>query len=151
MLENLGVARGCWHYRDPNPVSTATVPESEFSNEELALAPPSPSLRYSPHTIRVGAAMLGADGNDAEAIISLAMAENCVAVVRYIANAALRFEPESFFWRQLLDRLPESPPINEGVMPHPTRFVAMTGMPRAGVHSIAVWIRPLRGRTLAHG
>ena len=150
-LENLGVARGCWHYRHPETVSTPTVPESELSNEELAVALLSPAHRYSPHAIRVGAAMLGADGNDVETLLPLAVAENCVAVVRYIANAALQFEPANRFWRQLLNRLPGAPPIQEGVMPHPTRFVSMTGMTRAGMRPVTVWIRPRPDLALAHG
>jgi len=150
-LENLGVNRGCWHYHSPDPVFTPALLETEFSDEELAVALLSPSLCYSPHSIRVGAAMLGAAGNEVESIIPLAVAENCVAVVRYIANAALRFEPENLFWRQLVDRLPESPPIPEGVMPHPTRFVSMTGMTRAGMRPVTVWIRPRPDLALAHG
>jgi len=151
MLESLGVIRGCWHYRGPDLVSAPVVAESEFSNEELAVALLSPSLPYSPHTIRVGAAMLGATGNRIETIVALAIAENGVAIVRYIADAALRFEPQNPFWRQLLDRLPDAPPIQEGVMPHPTRFVSMTGMTRAGMRPVTVWIRPRRDLALAHG
>ncbi len=151
LLESLGVARGCWHYRYPDLIHAPEVSESDFSNEELALALLSPSLPYSPHTIRVGAAMLGATGNDIARLVQLALAEGCVASVRYIANAALRFEPDNFFWRQLLDFLPETPPIKEGVMPHPTRFVSMVGITRAGSRTVTIWIRPRPDLALSHG
>jgi hypothetical protein len=151
LLESLGVARGCWHYRSPDRIPAPDVSESDFSNEELAVALLSLSQPYSPHTIRVGAAMLGAAGNDVSKLAQLVRTEGCVVPVRYIANAALRFEPENLFWRQLLDRLPETPPIKEGVMPHPTRFVSMTGMTRAGSRLVTIWIRPRPDLALTHG
>lgn len=150
-LESLGVARGCWHYRSPEIFPAPNVVESEFSNEELAVALLSPSQPYSPHTIRVGAAMLGAVRNDVARLVQLIQAEGCVAPARYIASAALRFEPDNSFWRQLLERLPESPAIPDGVMPHPTRFVSMTGMTRGGKRPAPVWIRPRADLAVAHG
>ncbi len=151
MLESLAVERGCWHYRSPDLAPAPDVSESDFSNEELAVALLSPCLPYSPHTIRVGAAMLGSTGNNPLALARLAVAEHCVAPVRYIARAGLQFEPNNIFWQQLLDRLPESSPVTEGVMPHPTRFVSMTGMTRQGVRPITIWIRPRPDLSLTHG
>lgn len=151
LLESLGVARGCWHYRSPDRIPAPAVPESDFSNEELAIALLSPAQPYSPHTIRVGAAMLGATGNDVTRLVQLALVEDCVAPVCYIATAAQRFEPDNLFWQQLLDDLPEPPVLKEGVMPHPTRFVSMTGMTRAGLHPVTTWIRPRPDLALAHG
>ena len=142
LLEGLGVARGCQHYWSPELVSVPAVSESDFSNEELAVALLSPCLAYSPHTIRVGAAMLGATGNDITLLARLAVAERCVTQIRYVAGAARQFEPNNPFWRQLLDALPQSPPLKDGVMPHPTRFVSMTGMTRAGVRPVTIWNRP---------
>ena len=95
--------------------------------------------------------MLGATGNDVASLARLAMAEGCAAPVRYIASAALRFEPDNQFWRQLLDHLPETSPITDGVMPHPTRFVSMTGITRGGKRPAPVWIRPRADLALAHG
>jgi hypothetical protein len=142
LLESLGVARGCRHYWSPDLVPAPAVSESDFSNEELAVALLSPSLTYSPHTIRVGAAMLGAPDNNIALLARLAVAERCVAQVCYIANAALQFEPDNPFWRQLLNALPQTPPVKDGVMPHPTRFVSMTGMTRSGMGTVAIWNRP---------
>ena len=150
-LEGLAVARGCWHYRSPDLIPAPEVSESDFTNEELAVALLSPMQPYSPHTIRLGAAMLGAAGNEAAKLVQLILAEGCLAPARYIASAALRFEPDNPFWHQLLDRLPETPPVAEGVMPHPTRFVSMAGMTRGGLRPVTVWIRPRPDLALAHG
>src|SRR6266487_6190003 len=69
-LELLAVSRGCWHYRQPEMPDPLMVEESRFTNEELAIALLSPNLPYSPHTIRLGAAMLGAPSNRAEALLN---------------------------------------------------------------------------------
>ncbi len=151
LLESLAVARGCWHYRNSGVVPAPAISESDFSNEELAVALLSPSWPYSPHTIRVGAAMVGAVDNDVATLVDLAVAEGNIAPVRYIASAGLRFEPDNLFWPQLLERLPESAPMDDGVMPHPTRFVSMTGITRGKVGLVTVWIRPRADLSMAHG
>src|SRR5438093_7310879 len=92
-LELLAVARGCWHYRQPEMPDPPMVDESRFTNEELAIALLSPNLPYSPHTIRLGAAMLGAPSNRAEALLNLSKTEGCEVVVRHIAKAGLSLEP----------------------------------------------------------
>lgn len=111
----------------------------------------SPSLPYSPHTIRVGAAMLGATGNDVALLARLAVAERTVPAVRYIASGALQFEPKNPFWSKLLGSLPEAPPVREGIMPHPTRFVSMTGITRTGSGRVTIWIRPRPELAIVHG
>ncbi len=150
-LESLAVARGCWHYKHAEMVPVPHVSEAQFSNEELALALLSPGQPYSPHTIRVGAAMLGATDNNSESLARLAVAERCEPQVRYIARAAMGFEPGNSFWPRLLALLPDTPEPKEGVMPHPTRFVSMTGMTRAGTQRVTVWIRPRATLASAHG
>jgi hypothetical protein len=150
-LESLAVARGCWHYKHSDMAAVPPVAEAQFSNEELAIALLSPCLPYSPHTIRVGAAMVGAPGNQPESIALEAVAERCVPQLRYIARAGAQFEPENSFWSGLLRRLPVAPEPKDGVMPHPTRFVSMTGITRAGSQRQTVWIRPRASLALAHG
>jgi hypothetical protein len=150
-LEWLAVARGCWHYRQPEMPDPPDVAESQFSNEELAIALLSPSQPYSPHTIRLGAAMLGAAGNGAERLAGLAKAEGCEIAVRYIAKAGLQFEPDNPLWHELLEKLPETREPEDGVLPHATRFVSMTGFTRAGPGKVTVWIRPRADLALAHG
>ncbi|MBI5384705.1 MAG: hypothetical protein HZA90_08440 [Verrucomicrobia bacterium] len=151
MLEALAVARGCWHYQHPEMAEPPKLSEAQFTNEELAIALLSPSLPYSPHTIRVGAAMLGAEGNGAESLAELAASEGCEMVVRYIAEAASEFEPEHRFWTELLRRLHDTSEPAEGILPHPTRFVSMTGITRAGRGRVTNWIRPRPELAAAHG
>jgi hypothetical protein len=150
-LESLAVARGCWHYRQPEAPVPPRVPESQFSNEDLALALLSPSQPYSPHTIRLGAAMLGAVGNSPERLARQSKAEGCESVVHHIASAALQFEPDQPLWRELLALLPEARELVSGVLPHPTRFVSMTGFTRSGPGRVTVWIRPRTDLALTNG
>jgi hypothetical protein len=151
MLESLGVARGCSHYTIPGSERAPDISEGAFNNEELAIALLSPGLPYSPRGIRIGAAMLGATGNRPSALVDLAKAERAAEPVRYIASSALKFEPENPFWRELLRLLPECRLLEVGVMPHPTRFVSMTGMTRNGVEKVAVWLRPRQDLVPLHG
>ena len=144
LLESLAIARGCWHYDYPGLVPAPPVAESQLSNEELAVALLSPCLPYSPRSIRIGAAMLGARGNEVQTLARLVVEERCVAVARYIAGAGLRYEPENPFWSDLLRSLPEAAPPPDGVMPHPTRFVEMTGIDREHVGLKIRWLRPLQ-------
>lgn len=141
-LEILAAQRGCRHYSDGTEPDQPLASEREFSNEELAIALLSTALRYDPHSIRCGAAMLGAGGNNSRRLARLAVMERCVGPVRYVAEAGRRFEPENTFWPELLDALPLVPSLKSGVMPHPTRFVAMTGFTRRGPGLVVEWQRP---------
>jgi hypothetical protein len=86
--------------------------------------------------------MLGAHGNSPATIVRLAKMERGEAVVRHVALAGQRFERENPFWRELLSLLPVLPAPKSSVVPHPTRFVAMTGITRRGVETVTEWIRP---------
>jgi hypothetical protein len=151
-LENLAISRGCHHYSNHGcSCPSRDIPLKDFTNEELAVALLSPVLPYSPRTIRIGAAMLGAPGNNGTTISRLAIEESAVAPVRYIASAALKFEPQNNFWHRLLDELPDTPAPPDGVMPHPTRFVSMTGFTRNGPCNVSTWIRPSPEFVSVHG
>ena len=150
-FEGLAVARGCWHYRQPDMPASHVVSEARFSNEELAISLLSPSQPYSPHTIRLGAAMLGAIGNSSEKLLALAKAEGSEIAVRYIAKAGLRFEPNNSLWHKLFQKLSDTPEPPSGVFPHPTRFISMTGFTRKGPGKVIVWIRPRADLTFTHG
>ena len=63
----------------------------------------------------------------------------------------LLIEPDNAFWKQLLDALPEAKAAPTGVMPHPTRFVSMTGITRGGIRPPPVWIRPRPDLAQVHG
>jgi hypothetical protein len=143
-LERLAIQRGCDYYHNGDSLPPAHVSIDEFSNAELAIALLNPALRYHPQTLRLGAAMLSAEGNSADQIARLATMERCEAVVRYVAGAGKKCEPQNSFWTQLLELLPTTSPPKSGVVPHPTRFVAMTGMTRRGVETVVEWIRPNR-------
>jgi len=149
-LERLAMQRGCTYYHEGDPLPPATITSGQLSDEELAIALLNPALRYHPQTLRLGAAMLGADGNNPELLARLAQEERAEAVVRYVAAAGKQFEPANEFWARLLALLPVVPMPSSSVVPHPTRFVAMTGITRRGVETVTQWIRP---RSLAplHG
>ncbi len=145
-LEILAVQRGCRHYSDGTEPDQPLVEEPEFSNEELAIALLSPALRYDPYSLRCGAAMLGAHGNNPNRLARLAAMERAVATVRYVAEAGREFEPQNTFWQALLEALPSGAPVRAGALPHPTRFVAMTGFTRQGPGLVVEWQRPLTRR-----
>ena len=149
-LERLAIQRGCTYYHHGDPLPPADVPPGRFSNAELAIALLNPALRYHPQSLRLGAAMLSAQGNTPEVIARLARWERCEPVVRYIAECGRRFEPHRGFWADLLERLPQTPAPKSGVVPHPTRFVAMTGFTRRGPETVVEWIRPM-APVPAHG
>ena len=87
-------------------------------------------------------AMLGAEGVSADKILRLARLERCESVVRHIAECASKIEPDQPFWASLLERLPDTPPPAADILPHPSRFVAMSGLDRTGRINRAQWIRP---------
>lgn len=151
-LEQLAIGRGCdYYHRADEPLPPGMISESHLSNEELAIALLNPALRYDPQTLRLGAAMLGARRNDPARIAYLAKLERCESVTRYVATAGARFEPANPFWQTLLSLLPVLALPKPGVVPHPTRFVAMTGITRRGVETVTEWIRPVPSRSSANG
>ncbi len=146
-LQRLAIQRGCDYYHDGSPLPPAPVSIDHFSNAELAMALLNPALRYDPQTLRLGAAMLSAETNCPEEIARLAIMERCVPIIRYIAEAGKKFEPDNPFWVKLLELLPAGSQPRSGVMPHPSRFVTLTGFSRRGVGTLVQWIRP----TPVHG
>ncbi len=148
-LHVLAAQRGCRHYSNGSEPDEPLASESDFSNEELAMALLSPALPYDPHSIRCGAAMLGAEGNQPRRLARMAVMERCVAPARHVAEAGRRFEPENPFWEELLQALPRTPVPPSGVFPHPTRFVAMTGLTRRGAGLVVEWQRP-QPRRMGH-
>ena len=142
-LCTLAVQRGCRHYWQGHEPVGELVSPLEFSNEELALALLTIAAPYDPHAIRCGAAMLGAVGNNVATLARLSAWERSEAVVRYIAECGRKFEPGNPFWSDLLALVPVTAAFKEGVMPHPTRFVAMNGYERGvGKRITTEWQRP---------
>lgn len=149
-LEWLAIQRGCDYYDGGRATATLDVSREAFSDAELAVALLSPALRYRPQSLRLGAAMAGSERNSPEELAYLAVQERAEIPLRYVAEVARKFEPENPFWPRLLARLPATPPPKPGVMPHATRFVAMTGLTRRGKETVVEWIRPTPLRRM-HG
>jgi len=152
-LERLAVLRGLRYY-DPYGDSVAPFAgqahppkplfADSFTNEELAVALLSPVTPYSMQRLRMSAAMMAADGNNPKIITRLAKWERSESIVRHIASCGQQAEPDNPFWSHLLEELPESPPHPDDALPHLSRFVAMTGLTRAGKGSLMKWIRPAK-------
>jgi hypothetical protein len=69
----------------------------------------------------------GASANDPAVVAKLAIGERSEEVVRFVAECGRHFEPHNPYWVNLLERLPARDLPKGGVLPHPTRFVAMNG------------------------
>ena len=141
-LQTLAVQRGCIHYSTGAEPAEPLASEYQFSNEELAVALLCVSLPYDFRGFRCGAAVLGIDGLSPDRIAQLAIQERSVVPIRYVAEVGRKFEPWNRFWNELLDALPPCAPPPSDVLPHPTRFVAMTGFTRKGPGFVAEWHRP---------
>jgi hypothetical protein len=140
-LERLAIARGCGYYeRDLGP-SNLHLEEIRLSNTEVAIALLLVSSPPNAREVRLAAALLGAPDVAADEVAELAVDERCAGIVRYVAAAGARFEPDNPFWRSLLKLLPDVK-IETHNLPHPTRFVEMTGIDRGKVATLTRWIRP---------
>lgn len=143
------VARGCFHYLQGRVPPPQRVDVLQLSNEELALLLlQSGAADSDPWRIRVGAMMLGADGNNPAEVVRLAPLAGCEGVLRAVAEAAVRYEPDGSFWQTLLQKLPQSPP--PAVMPHHSRFVSMPGLIGPRQHGKPLWLRPRKLKTFGY-
>jgi len=115
---------------------------SSITNEELAIALINPAAPYSLNRIRMAAAIIAGEGISPSRIIQLARMERCEAIVRHIAMCGAKVEPANPLWKFLTDHLPEGTPPNPDVLPHISRFVAMSGITRHGKQKSMQWIRP---------
>jgi hypothetical protein len=153
-LERLAIQRGCEYY-NTKPASFILLEEplvrasrSEFSNAELAIALLSPSTAGSLLRQRMGACMLSASDIDVAEVAKLSIEEDCGGIVRYIATCAQDVEPENSFWRELQSAL-SACLYCEAEMPHPTRFIEMTGITRGKIGIQKRWVRPIAAPALA--
>ena len=146
-LRRLAIERGCNYYSvapGPNPLG-----EVALTNAELAVALLSPKLAFEPWNIRIGAAIMSTSDVKADDLVRLARAENCESLVRYIAECGKQYEPENKSWDELLSLL-ENVQVNRDGLPHPTRFIAMTGMIRGKTGLFTQWIRPGHSPGIQH-
>jgi hypothetical protein len=142
-LERLALMRGCVYYARDLAPRVPPLLEVPLSNAELAVALIAPALSPGAREIRLAAALLGAPDVRADEVAALAAEEHCADIVSYIAQCGRRFEPQNPLWSSLLSLLPEVP-IDRDRLPHPTRFVEMTGIDRGRVGLETRWIRPRR-------
>ena len=150
-LASEAIARGCYHYAPAFDHGLEShLSEREFPNDELAMALLTVANQYDPRVIRIGAMMLGARENDPRDLARLAVWERCECVVRYIATCALRYEPDSPFWMELLEALPSGPMPKDGVMPHHSRFVSDPGLIAPRTFGKPTWLRPMALRAARH-
>jgi hypothetical protein len=140
-LERLAIMRGCNYYDRDLDARVPPLSDVALCNGEIAIALVAPSLHPKAREIRLAAALLGSADMGAEEVSRLAVQERCADVVRYIALCGRRFEPENCFWQRMLDYLPEVS-TNGDRLPHPTRFVEMTGIDRGRIGISTRWIRP---------
>lgn len=146
-LRRLAIERGCNYYIvEPGPKPVGEVP---LTNAELAVALLSPELPFEPWNIRIGAAIMSASDVQAEELVRLARAEKCESMVRYIAECGKRYEPDNDSWVRLLSLLADVQVTQDG-LPHPTRFIAMTGIIRGKSGLWTQWIRPGHSPIIQH-
>ena len=144
-LSALAAQRGCRHYWHEGVPPGELATREQFNDEELAIALLNVALPFDPHAIRCGAAMVSAEGNSPKRLAWLAKLERSEQVLRYVAECGKKYEPENPFWTELLALLPVTPPPREGALPHPTRFIEMTGfIPGVGRKLVTEWQRPQR-------
>ncbi len=143
-LMDEAVARGCFHYLQGRTPPQQQVSLEAFSNAELAVALMTAANPYDPWLIRVGAMMLGAEDNDPAEIVRLAANEGCNQVIRAIAEAGVRYEPDMTFWKTLLILLPDTLPPRPGVLPHHSRYVSMPGLIGPRTRGKTIWLRPAK-------
>jgi hypothetical protein len=142
-LSALAAQRGCRHYWHEGVPAGELATREQFSDEELAIALLNVALPFDPRAIRCGAAMTSAEGNLPENLAWLAKLERSERVLRYVAECGKKFEPDNPFWSELLALLPVTPPEKDGALPHPTRFISMTGYVRGiGRKIVTQWERP---------
>lgn len=144
------VARGCFHYLQTENPPASRVAADVLTHEQLALALLATANTYDPWLIRVGAMMLSHPGNRASEIARLAVGEGSEPVVRGIAEAGSRYEPENPFWRELLARFGNAAAGARGVLPHHSRFVSIPGRIGPGKMGSPVWLRPLKSASLGY-
>jgi hypothetical protein len=89
--------------------------------------------------------MLGAEGNQPSTLVRLAIWERSESVLRYVAECGHLYEPENPFWNALISNFPQAPAVKQGVLPHPSRFVAIDGYQGGEGKVLSTeWQRPQR-------
>lgn len=142
-LAALAESRGLRYYASAlsAPETADARPTCAVTDEELAIALMHPSLPWDPQRIRLAAALLAARGVRAPVIARLAVMERSASVLREIALAGRTEEPDNTFWATLLALLPPTTPVPPGVLPHRSRYMAISGRSRPGTVPARQWVR----------
>jgi hypothetical protein len=148
-LRRLAVFRGCQHYRRPGDDNDPPRDPGTHvvSNEELVIALVSGAQQFDPIFIRCAAQLASGEATSMVRLAQLAREERATPVLRHIARAGLKTaSPGQQGWNDLLARLPVTAEIQDGRLPHPSRFVSETGLIRRGKvldrSGDRVWLRP---------
>jgi len=126
------------------PPPSSKVSEVLFSNEALSVALLSPANPWNQWLLRAGAMLLSHPANEVRRIVDYARWERWEAVVRSIAEAGQRYEPQNAFWTDLLQTLPPAAACKDSVLPHHSRYVLIPGKIGLGKMASPVWLRPKR-------
>ena len=81
-------------------------------------------------------------------VAALAQSEHCADLVRFIADCGHNIEPDVAFWKSLQLAL-AGVTYDATTMPHPTRFIEMTGINRGSTAIQKRWVRPIAALALA--
>jgi len=109
-----------------------TVPESELSNEELAVGLLLPCLADEPPMLRLAAQIISRGLVDATQLLLVARREGASRVLANLAAQALRVAPNHPLWRRIAEATAQERSLPENVI-HWTRL-AEPVMPARGVH-----------------
>lgn len=143
-LLTLAVQRGCDHYSGSAGDQPVNDPGIErLSTEELAVLLMLGEHPFDATALRCAAQLMSGPQVDPRRLAALARRERCGRVLAHIARAGCEhYEAGRDFWVQLLSLIPSHRPVDEGILPHWTRFVALTGARRYAREIKSVWLRP---------
>ena len=143
------VKRGCAHYGRPgDDIDSVYDPGSDLlSDGQLAFALLSAGQIFHPQWVRAAVQLLsGAEISPREAV-RLATWERCRGLLRSIAEAGMRFDDvKGSFWREIAERLNDTPMPPEGRLPHASRYYIAEGVApgKRASSQRKIWLRPAR-------
>lgn len=131
-LVDVANSRGARVMRRQELSADFALPESELSNEELAVGLLLPCLADEPPMLRLAAQIISRGLADAAKLLQVARREGALRVLANLAAQALRVAPDHPLWRHIGDATAQERPLPESVI-HWTRL-AEPVMPHRGAH-----------------
>ncbi len=130
-LLKVAVERGATHYE--RDFAAELPPDNPtLTNEEIGVALCLGHMPDDPTLIRAAAQLLSSPRTQARRLAHLAVMERVEPVLLHIANACQRVDPVMQPWVAVRATLPCRRTLPDGILPHWTRFVSMTGITRQG-------------------